>query len=187
MNDIVARAPRDVERPRAQGAGVVVRTPIAFEDVVEEARVAAAPGVDRLLHVPDLEERALLRNVLHRFVNQWFDDGPLQVAGVLELVEEPVVVASIEAVIDAQAIECVGLLAQDGGGLRVQVASGEDDLKIAEGEPPAASHERGVAAFVLVEHMPDTLRAFQVNLDLGGDEAGGDAKDDLAGFLVEGL
>ena len=73
---------------------------VAGLDFPEETCVAAAPSVDGLLSVADIEKGAGARGILNNFVGERIEDAPLGAAGVLEFIEQPVVVASIEPVIE---------------------------------------------------------------------------------------
>ena len=66
--------------------------------MAEQPVVAAAPAVNGLLGVAHVEERAV--RILDDFVDQITDRGPLHVAGVLELIEQPVVQVAVEPVVD---------------------------------------------------------------------------------------
>ena len=70
------------------------------EDAAEDARVAAAPLVDGLLGVADVEQRAVAVGILDDFVEEVFDDRPLDEGRVLEFIEEPMEEAGVEAAID---------------------------------------------------------------------------------------
>ena len=84
LNDVFARAPGDAEVAHLQGAFVFAL--VAFCDVSEQLGVASAPSVDRLFDIAHLEEGTLAGEVLHRFIDEVLDDGPLHVGGVLEFV-----------------------------------------------------------------------------------------------------
>jgi hypothetical protein len=156
-------------------------------NVIKKPGVAAPPGVDGLLDVPYLEERAVLRDVLYHLVDEGLYDGPLQVTGILKLVEEPVVETTVKTVVNPEAFKVVGFLAEDGCGLGMEVAAGQDDLQIAEGELATAADEGGVISFVLVEHVPDTLCTFEVDGNLVGNEASEEALNDFTGLVPEVL
>ena len=67
---------------------------------VKQRRFAAAPTIDRLLRVADVEEGALAAGVHNDLFDEGAKHGPLGAAGVLKLVEQPVVEALVDAVGD---------------------------------------------------------------------------------------
>ncbi len=69
----------------------------------------------------------------------------------------------------------------------MEVAAGEDDLQVAEGELSPAADEGGVTPFILVEYVPDTLGAVEMDGNLVGDEAGDEALNDFTGLVSEVL
>jgi len=113
VDDISTGAPGYVEGPGVEGAWIIFCSSIAFMDVIKKPGVAAPPAVDGLLDVTYLEERAVLGDVLYHLVDKGLYDGPLQVAGILKLVQEPVVEAAIKTVVNPEAFKFVGFLAED--------------------------------------------------------------------------
>ena len=94
----MAGAPGDIERTFFDA--LLGTRIVAGLHILKESSVTTAPCVDSLLDVSDLEEGALVRGVLNGFVDQVLDDGPLRVVGILKLIEQPVVIACVETVID---------------------------------------------------------------------------------------
>jgi hypothetical protein len=144
---------------------------VTGENVVKQPRVTAAPGVDGLLHIPHLKERALVTGVLHGLVDEVLNDGPLDVVRVLKLVEQPVVVARVEAVVDAQARLLTRHLREHrprhAGG---ELMSGEDQLHVLKRQPSAPPHLARPRLLIEVQHGPHALRALQPCAQLAADD-----------------
>ncbi|MEI7990866.1 MAG: hypothetical protein WCH93_00385, partial [Actinomycetota bacterium] len=101
IQDFLSRAvgfAEGVRRDPRFACGIVVIT-----DFKKQLRIAAAPRVDRLLGIPDIEERAGSSGILDDLINKRGEDVPLRAAGILKLVEHPVVVPGVEPVADCRA------------------------------------------------------------------------------------
>ncbi len=125
---------------------------VAGEDVVEETVVAVAPEVEALLRVADVEKGAAAGGVLDDFVDQVGDDLPLRAAGVLEFVEEPVVVLPVEA--EVHELAGLGIDALQG---RAGTGRGEQVGEIGEGEAAGTPDELIVAFVVGLQDAVDAL------------------------------
>ena len=88
-DDVFARTPRETEVTEFERA--LIGALIAFGDIVKELGVASTPSVDGLFGVAYLEEGALTGRILDGFVDEIFNDGPLQMRGVLKFIEEPMI------------------------------------------------------------------------------------------------
>ena len=129
--------------------GDVARPVVLGEDAPEQARVAAAPLVDGLLDVADVEQRAVAVGILDDLVEEVFDDGPLDEGGVLEFVEQPVQIAGVETAFQQGA---------PAGGDRP--GGGREQLgNVVEGELAGAGDVRAVLAAVGGEEAMEPLRA----------------------------
>ena len=113
-----------------------------FENIVEEPRVPAPPCVDRLFNIADLKKGTRSRGVLNHLVDEIRDHFPLDEVRVLKFVEEPVVVAGIEAVINSKTVGIIRHLSQDrsatvfGSIATNRFVAGEQQLHILKGELP---------------------------------------------------
>jgi len=135
----------DGDRPLAQAA-------VLLDHVVEEAVVAAAPAIDRLLDVAHVEEGAGV--VLHDLVDQIRQRLPLAVAGILELVEQPVVEPAVEAVVDVEAVGA-GRRRFETGRHRART---QQPRQVLEREGPAARQRLGMARLVPLQHQAQAAR-----------------------------
>ena len=163
VDHIVTGSPRDIEVPSHNALFVLI---VVTVDIAKQRRVAASPGIDRLLDISDLEKRPFAGGVLYRLIDQVGDDFPLQRAGVLEFVEKPVVVAGIESVIDAEPVIFSRNLAEQGS--RGSVAgrhSCEKQGKVLEGKATLSSNSFGIGRLVSIQEVPDSLGPAEASLD----------------------
>ena len=129
-NNIFRRAVGDLELPLEDP--LVGSQVVTVEDFKEESGVTSSPRVDRLLGVTHVEERPLPSAVLDHLVDEGTEHLPLDPAGVLELIEEPVIELRIEPVSCARhPVQTADLLGEKIGHIR-------------EGHLPAAACERVV-------------------------------------------
>ena len=138
---------------------------IAVQNLIEQPGVATAPAVYGLLGVTNVEETALPAAVLQYLVGQVAQHFPLQIAGVLELVEQPVVELAVEPVIDVEPRLGRGKAA-DHRSPAGAVARGEQVLDVGEGEATVPPQHGIVESFVEIEHPVDALRLLQRHGDL---------------------
>jgi hypothetical protein len=161
---------------------------VAGRDVGEETGVASAPRVDGLFQVADLEERAGSRFVLHDLVDQVRDDAPLQQVRVLEFIEEPMVVTGVKPVVDAEALVRPGDLGEDRRlAPFLSALSGEEELRVLEGEPPAPPHLLGVDRLVMLQKIPNAPGALQFHGEFAADDPLEDRPERIADGTVEEL
>ena len=73
-----------------------------FQDLAKELGVAPAPPVDGLLDISNVEEAALAAAILQDLIGEIPKDLPLQIAGVLELVEQPMVESAVQTIVNVQ-------------------------------------------------------------------------------------
>ena len=71
---------------------------IVLKNLLEQIRIPASPGVDGLLCVAHIEKRASLLGIHDHFVDEGFQNFPLGSAGVLKLIEKPVVEFLVDAI-----------------------------------------------------------------------------------------
>ena len=102
-----------VDQRRGNLDGDVAGAVVLAEDAAEDSRVTAAPLVDGLLGVADVEQGAVAVGVLDDLVDEILDDGPLDEGGVLEFIEEPMEEAGVESAVELGAEVSGG---QAGGG-----------------------------------------------------------------------
>ena len=147
IDDFLRRSVRNIEITRKDPlAGALV---VVVEDVEEELRIASPPGVDRLLGVPHIEERTLPPAVLDHLVDKGTQDLPLDPAGVLKLVQEPVVELRIEPVPGAR------------DPVHTPHLRGKQIGHVRKGHPAPSSGERVVGALKLLHEAAEGGALFQ--------------------------
>ena len=181
----MAGSPGDIERTRLDPRFVALAL-VVFVDVVEQPGVAAAPGIDRLLHVADLEKAPFFRRVLDGFVDQVRDDVPLHVVGILKLVEQPVVILGIESVVDPEPFLRARHLRQERARvIGAELVAGQDQFHVLEGQPSLPPDQPRVGVLVEIEHLPDSVGTVEAVGQLGTDKVSDDPPEDIAGFAGE--
>ena len=70
---------------------------VKIGDLLEKPRITTAPAVDGLLGVADVEERASASITLDHLVDEIAQRVPLQSAGVLKFIKQPVIIRAIQA------------------------------------------------------------------------------------------
>ena len=143
-----AGAPRLDQRPGIFDGGVP-RPVVLVDNPLEQAWVAAAPFVNSLFGVADVEQGAVGVRVLKDFIEKVFDDRPLDERGVLKFVEEPVAKVGVEAAIHEGATT--------GGNLAI--AGSEKLGEIVETELPGAGHVAAVLAAIGCKQAVQAARA----------------------------
>lgn len=158
-------------------------------DFVEEAVVAAAPEVEALFGVADVEEGAFAGGVLYDFVDEVLHDGPLGAAGVLEFVEEPMVEAGVEAELEEEAGGGVGV-GEEGAALGGAEEAGE----VVEAEATGAADALVVVAVVGLEDAVNAAGVLEGALEVvgedgleAGEEGAVEVEADLEGFGAAGF
>ena len=134
-------------------------------DFVKEAVVSAAPEVEALFGVADVEEGAFAGGVLYDFVDEVFDDGPLGTAGVLEFVEEPMIEAGVEAEFEEEAGGRVGV-GEEGG----VFGGAEEAGEVGETEATGAADESVVVVVIGLEDAVDTAGVLEGELEVVRDD-----------------
>ena len=89
FQNIWARTPRFIKR--CGGELIVCSLVILLLHTIKQARVATAPLVEGLLRVTHAEKTALAAGILHHCINEIGHCAPLNAAGVLKLIEQPMV------------------------------------------------------------------------------------------------
>ena len=148
VEDDGAGAP-GLDQRRGDFDGDVAGAVVLGEDAAENARIAAAPFIDRLLGVANVEQGAVAVGVLDDLVDEILDDGPLDEGGVLEFVEEPMEEAGVEAAVEPGA--------EMGGG---RAGGGGEELgDVVEGKLAGADDVVAVLAAIGGEQSVESLGA----------------------------
>ena len=125
------------------------------EYLSEEAGIPAAPAVNRLLHIADVEQAALATGILQDFIYEVGERFPLQIAGILKLIEQPVVESAVKTVIDVKpgVLPCYSTQHRSAA---VLIGWGQQVLHIVEGELAAMTHHAVVEMLVLIQYAKET-------------------------------
>ena len=147
---------------------------IALPQFPEEPGVPTPPAIDRLFDIPDHKEAAGSGSILDHLVDEVFDGKPLQPAGVLELVEQPVVDPAVEPVVERHpAIRGVGIEREEGivpGLGRPGFGTHQDAGEIAVGQAAPIADQLGVEVLVTCHHAVDSPGALEPDRDFPSHE-----------------
>ena len=73
---------------------------VVIENGTEQPWIPTAPTVNRLLHIPNIKQTASPAVILKNLIKKVVQHSPLQITGVLKLVQQPVIQLTVQAIID---------------------------------------------------------------------------------------
>ncbi len=137
---------------------------VVFQDSPEKLWFSAAPAIDGLLNVTDVKETACPGTVLQNLIDQIFNSLPLRETGVLELIDQPMVMMTVQPVIDVQPVRrCFG-------NLFCQGALVKHKFYVIERQIPFPAHRIAVLLFIHPEHPIQPPGFFQAHVQRFGDD-----------------